>query len=66
MQQKTFDMNPDAERLIALPAGHADGIGTLAESEWGNLIGFAVKSGVAQALFTYLKSQNVSPPPAAA
>ena len=61
-----FAMNPDAERLIALLAGHADRIGTLTGSEWENLIEFAGKSGVAQVLFTYLKSQNVSPPPAAA
>lgn len=58
-------MNQDAERLIALLAGHANRIGTLTESEWERLIEFARKSSVAQVLFTYLKSQNVSPPPAA-
>jgi hypothetical protein len=62
----TVDMNQDAERLIALLAGHADNIGTLTESEWERLIEYARKSSVAQVLFTYLKSQNVSPPPAAA
>ncbi len=59
-------MNQDAERLIALLAGHADNIGTLTESEWERLIEFARKSNIAQMLFTYLKSQNVSPPPAVA
>ena len=47
-------------------AGHADRLGILTESEWENLIEFARKSSVAQVLFTYLKSQNVSPPPATA
>jgi hypothetical protein len=59
-------MNQDAERLIALLSGHADRIGTLTESEWERLIEFARKSNIAQVLFTYLKSQNVSPPPAVA
>ena len=59
-------MNQDAERLIALLSGHADRIGTLTESEWERLIEFARKSNIAQVLFTYLKSQNVSPPPATA
>ena len=59
-------MNQNAERLIALVTGHADRIGRLTESEWESFIAFARKSGVAQVLFTYLKLQNISPPPAAA
>ena len=55
-----------AGRLISLLTGHPDRIGTLTESEWESLIAFARKSGVAQVLFTYLKSQNIFPPPAVA
>jgi hypothetical protein len=58
-------MNQDAERLMALVTGHADKIGTLTEPQWERLIEFSKKSGVAQVLFTYLKLQNISPPPAA-
>ena len=57
-------MNQDAERLIALLAGHADRIGILTESEWRRLIKYARKRSIAQVLFTYLKSQSVSLPPA--
>ena len=59
-------MNQNAERLIALLAGHADRIGSLTESQWASLIEFAQKSNVAQVLFVYLKSQGVSTPSAAA
>jgi hypothetical protein len=59
--KRTVDMNQDAERLIALLAGHADRIGTLTESEWEHLIEIARQSSVAQVLFTYLKSQRVTP-----
>jgi hypothetical protein len=38
----------------------------LTESEWERLIEYARKSSVAQVLFTYLKSQTISPPPVAA
>jgi hypothetical protein len=63
---RTVDMNQDAERLIALLAGHANRTGTLTETEWERLIEFTRKSSIAQVLFTYLKSQNISPPLAAA
>ena len=59
-------MTQDAERLIAILAGHADKIGPLTESEWEHLIEYAEKRGVAQVFYVYLKSQNVSLPPAAA
>jgi hypothetical protein len=66
LEKWTIAMNQDAERLIAILAGRADKIGTLTESEWEHLIEYAGKRSVAQVLFVYLKSQNVSIPPAAA
>ncbi len=64
--ERTIDMNQDAERLVALLAGHADRSGTLNEADWERLIELARKSGVAQVLFTYLKAQDLSLPAAAA
>ena len=59
-------MTQDAERLIAILAGHAEKIGPLTESEWGHLIEYAEKRSVAQVFYVYLKAQSVSLPPTAA
>jgi hypothetical protein len=58
-------MNKDAERLIALLSCKGDKIGTMTEPEWESLIEFARKNSVANVLYTYLKSQNLSSPPGA-
>ena len=57
-------MNNHAENLIALLAGRADGMRPPTESEWDHLIELACKNGIAQVLFTCLKTQNPTLPPA--
>jgi hypothetical protein len=59
-------MDTHAERLTALLSGHAEGIEPLTDPEWDRLLEIAVRNGVAQILFTCLKAQNVTLPPATA
>jgi hypothetical protein len=66
IESRRARMDTHAERLTALLSGHAEGIEPLTDPEWDRLLEIAVRNGVAQILFTCLKAQNVTLPPATA
>ncbi len=60
------EINPDAERLIALLSGRAAAAETFDETDWQHIVELAQKQNVAPMLCARLKERGITPTPAAA